>query len=455
VRYRLDFMERHRVVPIEERPDLVTVGVSGNPDAALRRALQACHGRPVRFVRLSDDEITIGIQQAAIAPDPAEAEAVPSTAEAGGSEYRERWSAVPIGHAEAGAPAVNVLNSVLNDAVRRDASDVHLEAHGDSVAVRYRVDGVLRNADEIAASDPHARVRTRMVCGRFAAVSARVKVLAGLNAADQRHPQDGRFTARLGGDTFDVRVSAMPTIGGESLVLRLFPRTRSRRRLDELGMPEAIYDAITDVIEQRSGFVLLSGPTGSGKTTTLHAALTRINRGDRKIITIEDPVEYRLPGVEQVQTNEAAGLTFDVLLRRVLRQDPNVIMVGEIRDRETAALAVRASLTGHLVLATVHARSAREVRNRMIDLGIDASLFDLLDPLLIAQRLVRTRCPSCAASDSSERCAACHGTGLLGRTGIFGTVRGGRQAGTLEEDGERKVRSRITTAKEVVWATRL
>lgn len=419
--YTAAFMELHRIVPLGEDHSGAIVGTATEPGVALRRLLQASHARPVRFVRLSEDELTIEIQRLAAGSQPEVSVAT------------GRWSQTRISGTEEGAPGVNIVNSLLNDAVRHRASDIHIEDHGGEVVVRYRIDGALRNASELAIDRLGEFRRSPVVAGRFDAVSARVKVLAGLNAAERRRPQDGRFTVSLRDDTFDVRFSSMPTIGGESLVLRIFPRTRDRLALPELGMPEPVLTRMVEAITRRSGFILLSGPTGSGKTTTLHAALNHINLGDRKIITIEDPVEYRLAGIEQVQTNEAAGLTFESLLRRVLRQDPNVIMIGEIRDSATAALAVRAALTGHLVLATIHSRSAADVRERLVNLGVEPTLIDLLAPLLVAQRLVRT--------------------GASGRTGLFAMIADGGEIISLELDGAAKVRAGITTEEEVSWAT--
>ena len=372
----------------------------------------------------------------------------------GRSTLDARRTGRSITNAAIDAPAVNVVNSLLNEAVSLGASDIHIAGHDDAVTVRYRIDGVLQSAESTSGTLTDGVRLSRLVGGRFATVSARLKVLAGLNAAERRRPQDGRFTADLDDDSFDVRFSSMPTIGGESLVLRLFPRTGDRHALCELGMSHELRRRLEAAIERRSGFVLISGPTGSGKTTTLHASLSHINRGDRKIITIEDPVEYRLPGIEQIQTNEPAGMTFESLLRRVLRQDPNVIMVGEIRDRATAELSVRAALTGHLVLATIHSRSATDVRARLVDLGVEASLLEMLRPMLIAQRLIRTVCPGCGGipAASGGRCERCHGTGLRGRTGIFGMVENNEEVISIAEDGRLKIDAGITTEEEAVCA---
>ena len=435
--YDAGFMQDRGVVLLGDESSPVTVGAIGPPDDGLRRLLQAHHLLPVRFEQLDPDDLLIRIQRSAAADRDLErsssCDAAPDSAIYG---------------ARVGEPAVNLVNSLLNDALRHDASDIHLESRRDRVSVRYRVDGRLRDAESStggAAGSPDPIVLPH----RFRAVSSRLKVLAGLNGAERRRPQDGRFTARLPDDLVDVRFSSVPTISGESIVLRLFRLGSERYRLDQLGMPEQILDSVIRAIERPAGFIVISGPTGCGKTTTLHAALSRIAGLERKIIAIEDPVEYRLDGVEQIQTNEAAGLTFESILRRVLRQDPDVIMVGEIRDRPTAQLAARAALTGHLVLATVHARHAADVPRRLSDLGVDGSLIGHLQPLCLAQRLVRRLC-RCGGPPG---CVACRASGFRGRTGLFEMTAAGFPACRFDQDGRQKVLAGVTTNEEVLWET--
>lgn len=420
--YSAAFMEEHGVVLLGERDGMVTVGIATDPSPALRRTLQSHHCRRVVFRRLPANELLVARQRAA-----------------GAAASGVSGPGAPVGvgiSATTEIPAVNIVNSLLNEAAARGASDIHIEAHHDSVRVRTRIDGVLRPVEVGLAT--HA----------FASVSARLKVLAGLNAAERRRPQDGRFTVRLAEDSFDVRLSTLPTIGGESLVLRLFPRSRRALALAELGMPGAIGETLAAVVERSAGFILVAGPTGSGKTTTLHALLRRVTRYGRKIVTIEDPVEYRLDGAEQVQTNESAGLTFDSLLRRVLRQDPDVIMVGEIRDRPTAELSIRAVLTGHLVLATVHAGTTRAVSDRLASLGVEPAVLRLTDPIVMAQRLVRTVCDAC----NGTGCSGCFGTGLRGRTGLFELTNGNGVRHAFAADAREKVARGITRSGEVAWA---
>jgi len=429
--YRLQFMERYGTVHLEENATEVIVGVAGELGPDLLRTLQAFHGKQIRQRVLEAGDLRSRIQRAEAARTPLKSESALSTA------------APPVGESDLSideiaedAPAVNLVNALLNDAVRSRASDIHLEAHGNDVAVRYRIDGQLLRI-------------ARLPQDRFAGVSARLKVLAGINPSERRRPQDGRFSARLRDDTFDLRFSSLPTIGGESLVLRLFRQSREAYTIYDLGLSNAALFLIRLTIQRASGFLLVSGPTGSGKTTTLHACLRHISSDERKIVTIEDPVEYHLPEIDQVQTNPAVGLTFDSILKRVLRQDPNVIMVGEIRDSETANLAVRAAITGHLVLSTVHARSAADVSGRLMSLGVDEPLLRSVAPVIVEQRLVRVRCMKCDGAG----CGACRNTGFDGRTGIFGVVTSAGECTTIVGDGLRKVIAGQTTHEEVACAT--
>ncbi len=431
MRYAAPFMRRHGLVPIAETEAAVTIGCVSPPAEPVERLLVAHHLKPVHFVPLPQQEVVARMQRsAAHETSPAAADGPLRPVETNADEAHDN------------APAVNLVNSLLNDAIRQGASDIHIEAHHGAVPVRYRIDGRL----VAAVGDQNEPLVSP---GRLSAVSARLKVLAGVNAAERRRPQDGRFTARVATDAVDVRFSSMPTVEGESLVLRLFRLHSERFTLLDLGMPDAVYEQVSSFVERSSGLLLLCGPTGSGKTTTLHSALRRISRGDRKIITIEDPVEYRLDA-EQIQTNEPAGLTFDTLLRRVLRQDPDVIMVGEIRDGETARLTTRAALTGHLVLATVHSRRAADVIERLVDLGVERGLLDRLDPLLLSQRLVRLRCNSCGGT---EGCCECRFTGYRGRTGLFEMEDRDGARITLADDGRAKCAAALTTEEEVLWAT--
>jgi general secretion pathway protein E len=329
---------------------------------------------------------------------------------------------------EATQPVIRMVNALLLQALSERASDLHFEPYEGRAVVRFRVDGVLRDVVE----PPRAL---------HAAIVSRLKIMASLDIAEKRLPQDGRMAVKLGGRSVDVRVSTLPTGSGERVVLRLLDRDAAHLDLAALGMSEATRGAIDRLIREPHGILLVTGPTGSGKTTTLYAALSRLPRGSVNLMTVEDPIEYALDGVAQTQVNARIELTFARALRSILRQDPDVVMIGEIRDLETAQIAVQASLTGHLVLATLHTNDAASAVTRLADMGVEPYL--LASSLLgvLAQRLVRTLCPDCrepVAATPAERallarmgvpslatlyaprgCASCRDTGYRGRTGIY------------------------------------
>ncbi len=296
------------------------------------------------------------------------------------------------------APVVKLVNLLLLEALEARASDVHLEGYIDGLHVRYRIDGVLQDAPS-----PPANLKPAIV--------SRLKIMAELDIAERRVPQDGRIRLRLQDRQVDVRVATLPTLHGESVVLRLLDKERGRIALEELGMAEHTLRLFTEAVTRPHGIVLATGPTGSGKTTTLYGAIARIRTGREKILTVEDPVEYELPGVPQVPVNVKVGLTFAAALRALLRQDPDVLLVGEIRDEETADIATHAALTGHLVLSTLHTNDATSALIRLVDLGIAPYLVASTVEAVLAQRLVRRICEGCKAADSSGRDWA----GALGR----------------------------------------
>ena len=299
------------------------------------------------------------------------------------------------------APAINLLNSIFLEALSKRASDIHIETGPADSSVRYRIDGLLETAKTITA-------------GQAAAVSARLKVLANLNVLENRRPQDGHLDIRTNEYSLDVRISIVPGIWGESLVLRLLNRSNVPLDLDVLGFTGSNMGHIKNLLTISSGLVLVTGPTGSGKTTTLAAILDELKIRKSKIISIEDPVEYRINGITQIQVNEELELTFDSILRRIFRQDPDIIMIGEIRDIQTAELAVRAALTGHLVFATLHTNNAAEAIYRMQDMGIPAYMTAAVLKMIITQRLIRKICKQCG----NKGCVQCSGTGFYGRTVI-------------------------------------
>ena len=325
------------------------------------------------------------------------------------------------------APIIRLVNSVLFQAVRQRASDIHFESFERGLVVRYRIDGVLY---PVLTPPKHLQ----------ASIIARLKIMAGLNIAEKRLPQDGRFAIRTAGKDVDLRVSVLPTSHGERVVLRLLEKENRLLNLSEMGFSKERLAVIHQLIQLAHGIILVTGPTGSGKTTTLYAALTHINSPDKNIITVEDPVEYQLLGVGQMQVNPKINLTFAAGLRSILRQDPDVIMIGEIRDRETAEIAIHASLTGHLVFSTLHTNDAASAATRLIDMGIEPFLVASSVVAVLAHRLLRRICPDCkrpyrASEDELSRldlpsgsavtlyrgagCAACSQTGYRGRTGIF------------------------------------
>jgi general secretion pathway protein E/type IV pilus assembly protein PilB len=321
------------------------------------------------------------------------------------------------------APVINLVNSICIDGIRSDASDIHLESCAGDMRVRYRIDGMLRTVRTIEGS-------------RFPAISSRIKIMANLNILERRQPQDGRITVSLGNEQVDLRVSIIPAAGGESIVLRILGR-KDAAVLEDIGFTLSQLETIKKLLTVPHGLFLITGPTGSGKTTTLNAMLKQLVSDTLKIIAIEDPVEFLIDGVNQIQINEQIGLTFEVLLRRVLRQDPNVIMIGEIRDTATAEIALRAALTGHLVLSTLHTNDSASVIPRLVNMGIEPYLIASVLQGAAAQRLVRRVCPACKESrqpTADERrlldtagiqadvlyhgrgCELCGNTGFTGRT---------------------------------------
>jgi type IV pilus assembly protein PilB len=383
------------------------------------------------------------------------------------------------------APVVRLINGFLTDAVRRGASDIHIEPYEKELRVRYRIDGVLQEIMK-----PPIRMK--------AALISRVKILADLNIAERRIPQDGRIKIKIGRKVIDFRVSTLPTLFGEKIVLRILDKGNLTLDLEKFGMEQKAETDFLEAISKPYGMVLVTGPTGSGKTTTLYSALSRINTDEVNIMTAEDPVEYNLHGINQVQVRTEIGMTFAAALRAFLRQDPNIVMVGEIRDLETGGIAVKASLTGHLVLSTLHTNDAASTITRMIDMGLEP--FNVASALncITAQRLVRRICSNCRAEATympevlraariteeqaasmtffrGEGCDACNGSGYSGRQGLYEVLpmtpdlrrmilegesadelnRTAVEQGmiTLREDGLVKVRKGITTLDEVIKET--
>ena len=367
------------------------------------------------------------------------------------------------------APIIRMLNALLTQAARDGASDIHIEPYERTSSVRFRIDGTLREVVQ-----PNRALH--------AALISRLKIMADLDIAEKRLPQDGRISLRIGTRAVDVRVSTLPSAHGERAVLRLLDKNESKLTLEAVGMQGDTLDRFETLIGQPHGIILVTGPTGSGKTTTLYAALSRLDAGRSNIMTVEDPIEYELPGVGQTQVNAKIELTFAKALRAILRQDPDVIMIGEIRDFETAQIAIQASLTGHLVLATLHTNDSVSAVTRLTDMGVEPFLLSSSLLGVLAQRLVRKLCPVCAVHSAVEGeaipvgCDACGQTGYQGRTGIFELLvaddavqslihsrapesqiftageRGGLRS--MRADGERLVAAGITSRAELLRVTR-
>ncbi|KPK35160.1 MAG: type II secretion system protein GspE [Betaproteobacteria bacterium SG8_40] len=313
------------------------------------------------------------------------------------------------------APIVRMLNAMLSQAVREGASDVHIEPFESYSVVRYRVDGTLRDV-----------VRPRSAL--HAALISRIKIMANMDIAEKRLPQDGRIMLRLGGRPIDVRVSTLPAAHGERIVLRLLDKERGSLSPEKLGMAPDTLASFSELVRQSHGIVLVTGPTGSGKTTTLYAMLSRLDSQTTNILTVEDPIEFDLPGIGQTQVNPRIDMTFARALRAILRQDPDVIMIGEIRDRETAQIAVQASLTGHLVLATLHTNDSVSAVTRLLDMGIEPFLLSSTLLGVLGQRLLRKLCPECREIGDdgywhARGCPACLNSGYVGRTGAYELLR--------------------------------
>jgi general secretion pathway protein E len=379
------------------------------------------------------------------------------------------------------APIIRLVNMIVTRAVESRASDIHIEPYADEMKVRYRIDGVLHDIELVPKK-------------LQAAIFSRIKIMAKLNIAERRLPQDGRIKLKVGGSEIDIRVSSVPVLYGESLVMRLLHQEGILIDMEQLGFPSDTLKTFNNIIKNTNGIILVTGPTGSGKTTTLYGALDKINSSDRKIIPVEDPIEYHLKGINQIQVKPQIGLDFPNILRHIVRQDPDVIMIGEIRDLETAEIAIQSALTGHLVFSTLHTNDAPTAITRLIDLGVQSYLLAATVRGILAQRLVRKICPECREIDEQathdERmnidekdislfkgkgCEKCAHTGFYGRSGIYELLEmdssmhqliiknadarqireSARKNGmrTLLEDGLLRVKSGQTTINEVFRVT--
>jgi general secretion pathway protein E len=452
------YLDEHCVLPLGVDADgALSTAVGGPLDPTVTDELVRVFGRRLRLIEMAAAEIQSAILSAPREPAAEMGGDAPETFAEGVEDLRALANQ---------APVVTLVNTTIADALRAGVSDMHLEATAAGLRVRLRRDGVLKEISRVGRAHQ-------------AAVVSRIKIMAGLNIAERRLPQDGRARLRLEAGEVDLRVSTLPSLHGESVVLRILDHGRSALDLATLGMSSEAAERFERVVRRPSGIVLVTGPTGSGKTTTLYGAIARVNRPGVKIVTVEDPVEYQIEGVTQVPVNRKAGLGFASALRSILRHDPDVIMVGEMRDRETAEVAVQAALTGHLVFATLHTNDAPGGVTRLVNMGIEPYLVAATVQGIMAQRLVRSLCSRCGgrglggdALTDDLGCEACAQTGYDGRTGLFELLTmtdelrtlvverapladlraAARRAGmtTLLEDGLEKVERGLTTREEVM-----
>lgn len=444
------YLRANSLLPLAEAEDGTLVVAVGDPsNAKAIEALRLATGRPLQLGVAAADEIEAAIDQLGA---PAEAEAPHQPGFTGEDVANLRDLAL-------GAPVVKIVNQLLVEAVRTRASDIHIEPARNRLIVRMRTDGMLREV-----RPPPFELASAIV--------SRVKILSGLDIAERRLPQDGRARIRVEGRQLDLRIATVSTINGEAVAIRILENAQRTLDLAQLGYDVGKQELLRRHLAAPHGLILVTGPTGSGKTTTLAAALTILNEPTRKILTIEDPVEYRIDGINQVQVKPEIGVTFAHALRSFLRSDPDAIMVGELRDTETARVAVQAALTGHIVLSTLHTNSAPGAVTRLIDMGVDGYLVASCLRLVIAQRLVRTLCQGCrkpvtaplplpreaivqAGLDpdraiehwSAVGCERCFGTGYVGRTGIVEIMQ-------LDEETARLIRPEVTTAELAAAAAR-
>ena len=364
--YSVEFIQNNFALVLKIDENKITVGITENTSESVISTIQNFHSVPVEFVKIPQVELTSWLGNKL-----GESDATDKTKAVTSNE-----DTMLIDKMANDAPTVNLVNSICIDAIRTGASDIHIESGITSARVRYRIDGILQTVRSIENE-------------RFAAISSRIKIMANMNILEKRQPQDGRITVSMNGENIDLRVSIVPITSGESIVMRILGKNNAPESLDLLGFSNAQLKDIKTMLKIPHGLILVTGPTGSGKTTTLNAMMRELVSDETKIISIEDPVEYLVNGVSQIQINEQINLGFDSILRRVLRQDPNIIMVGEIRDKATAELSVRAALTGHLVLSTLHTNDAISVIPRLINMGIEPYLIASVLKGSIAQRLVR------------------------------------------------------------------
>ena len=478
-------MQQWKVLPIEATDDIVVVAMADPTDMYLLELLEDVYKRKVDPVFASEEDILSAIYRWYEADSDMEAE----DEDQDSSLAEGLWDdPEQLRDLATEAPVVRLVNHVINQALEIKASDIHFEPFRENLKIRYRIDGVLHDVETVSKKLQPA-------------ITSRLKLMAKMNIAEMRLPQDGRIKVKDGTREIDIRVSSLPTIFGESIVLRLLNRDEVKLELESLGIANDILTKFDRLIRKPYGMILVTGPTGSGKTTTLYSVMNRINSPDKKIVTVEDPVEYQLDGINQIQVKSSIGLTFASALRTILRQDPDVILIGEIRDAETAEIAVQSALTGHLVFSTLHTNDAASAITRLQEMGIEPYLISSCLLAVMAQRLVRKICPNCkteyeipseavgetaAALGVNETevpvrswrgvgCPSCANTGYSGRTGIYellevkegipALILNGENSSaickkaqeygmrTLRQDGLEKVLKGETTLEEVLRVT--
>ena len=481
----ISFLRESKMIPARLQNKELTVIMSNPLDYYTLDAVRLATGYEIRVLYGKEESINWALEQA-YGSGSTSMEKIIEDME-GVAEYRgeEEENIDHLRDMASEGPVIRLVNLIITRAIELRASDIHFEPFEDQFRVRYRVDGVLHDVES-----PPKRLQ--------AAVVSRVKIMAKLNIAERRLPQDGRIMLRVRGKEIDFRVSSVPTIYGESIVLRILDKSSIVLDIEKLGFPEDTLVGFNELIERPHGIILVTGPTGSGKTTTLYCALEKINSPEKKIITVEDPVEYQLKGINQIQVKPLIGLTFSNALRSIVRQDPDVILIGEVRDAETAEIAIHSALTGHLVLSTLHTNDAPSAVTRLIDMGMEDYLLSSTIIGILAQRLVRVACPHCrepykpdavimremkVEAEGIEQlnifevkgCEKCSQTGYWGRSGIFEYLEitdgirrlilekrdsniikeVARKSGmrTLREDGWLKVRQGMTTISEVLRVT--
>jgi type IV pilus assembly protein PilB len=465
----LHVLERVVAIPYSLRNDVLHIAVADPANVHAIDELRLATRHSIELGVASRDDIVSAVRKLVRQSEAFGARAAIEEEEAQFETVEEEETDLEEDDGVSDAPLVRLVNSILFQAAEDGASDVHFEPQEDALVVRFRIDGVLQEMQ---------RIPKRMMAG----VTTRLKVLAKLDIAERRKPQDGRISlnAAAAGRMLDVRVATLPTVEGESLVMRLLDKSKKPPTLTELGLSEEMRTQLTEIVAKPTGALLVTGPTGSGKSTTLFACLNQINRPEINIITVEDPVEYRLPGVNQVQINNRAGLTFAAALRSILRSDPDVVMVGEVRDGETAKISIEAALTGHLVLSTLHTNDAPSALTRLNEMGVEPFLTGAAVSGVLAQRLARKLCTHCcemytpsvdemlaarvspdvaAASDGmafyrKRGCPRCNQTGYRGRVGVYQLLQMTEDLATLaasKAPREEIERAALATGMRTLW----